>query len=617
MKKILIVNFIVFFLLILFIEIIFGYWFKQNNFGIYMRSERNKNELVTAIHNDKEYNFSYKRNFYAFRGEEFDPSNVKIVFTGGSTANQRFTPAENTIVGILNKNFERRKLKFKIYNSATDGKTTRGYVNDFLYWFPKIPNFEPKFFIFYTGINDRRLGLKKHDLESNKYDFKFATKPIKQVRDYIKNNSVILEKFKKIENKYFPKLIDVYAVSTKELYKDFLYIDYETAKKNGVQIFAVFQNRHNLAVKRVEEGLVISKESTQEWQKKLASKGWLAPGWPKEYGGTGWSLTQRYIFDEECGEASTPRTIPFGVTMVGPVIIKYGTEDQKKKYLPKILSSDEWWCQGYSEPGSGSDLASLSTKATKEGDYYIINGTKTWTSLAHHADQMFALVRTRSDCKPQEGISFLLIDMKSDGISVNPIVTLDGGSEINMVYLENVKVPLKNIIHEENKGWTVAKYLLGHERVSIAEVARSKKALSKVKEIARLNLDSEKSLLENERFMDKIIKCDIKLQALEYAELKVISDAVKGKSPGAEASILKIRGSEIQQEITELTLEASGYHAYPYQIQASEKGSNEPVVGPGWGVSAAPKYFNMRKTTIYGGSNEIQKNILAKMVLGL
>jgi len=231
MKKILIVNFIVFFLLILFIEIIFGYWLKQNNFGIYMRSERNKNELVTAIHNDKEYNFSYKRNFYAFRGEEFDPSNVKIVFTGGSTANQRFTPAENTIVGILNKNFERRKSKHKIYNAATDGKTTRGYVNDFLYWFPKIPNFEPKFFIFYTGINDRRLGLKKHDLESNKYDFKFATKPIKQVRDYIKNNSVILEKFKKIENKYFPKLIDVYAVSTKELYKDFLYIDYETAKK--------------------------------------------------------------------------------------------------------------------------------------------------------------------------------------------------------------------------------------------------------------------------------------------------------------------------------------------------------------------------------------------------
>ena len=264
--------------------------------------------------------------------------------------------------------------------------------------------------------------------------------------------------------------------------------------KTEVRSF-IQENLNKETAKRVEEGLSISKESTLEWQKKLASKGWLAPGWPKEYGGTGWSLTQRYIFDEECGVASTPRTIPFGVTMVGPVIIKYGTEEQKKKYLPKILSSEEWWCQGYSEPGSGSDLASLSTKANKEGDCYIINGTKTWTSLAHHADQMFALVRTRSDCKPQEGISFILIDMQSEGISVNPIVTLDGGSEINMVYLENVKVPLKNIIHEENKGWTVAKYLLGHERVSIAEVARSKKALSKVKEIARLNLDSGKSLL--------------------------------------------------------------------------------------------------------------------------
>ena len=376
-------------------------------------------------------------------------------------------------------------------------------------------------------------------------------------------------------------------------------------------------NLNKETARRIGEGLPVSKEDTQEWQIKLSKKGWMAPNWPKEYGGTGWSLTQRYIFDEECGAASTPRTIPFGVTMVGPVIIKYGTEEQKKKYLPKILSSDQWWCQGYSEPGSGSDLASLSTKAIKDGDCYIINGTKTWTSLAHHADMMFVLVRTRSDCKPQEGISFILIDMKSEGISVNPIVTLDGSSEINMVYLENVKVPFENLIHEENKGWTVAKYLLGHERVSIAEVARSKKALSRVKEIARLNFDGGRSLTKNDRFMDKIIKCEVKLQALEYAELKVISDAVKGNPPGAEASILKIRGSEIQQQITELTLEASGYYAYPYQMKSMEKGSNEPIVGPSWGISSAPKYFNTRKTTIYGGSNEIQKNILAKMVLGL
>jgi hypothetical protein len=252
MKKILTINLIIFFILVLFIEAIFGYWFKQNNFGIYMRSERNKNELVTATHNDKEYNFSYKRNFYAFRGEEFDPTNVKIIFTGGSTANQRFTPEENTIVGILNKNFEKKKLDYTIYNAATDGKTTRGYVNDFMYWFPKIPNFKPEFFIFYSGINDRRIGLKKHDLESDKYDFKFATKPIKQVRDYIKNNSVILEKFKKIENKYFPKLVDVYAVSKEDLYDNFSYINYELAKKKYLnenltddekKLILIFKNR--------------------------------------------------------------------------------------------------------------------------------------------------------------------------------------------------------------------------------------------------------------------------------------------------------------------------------------------------------------------------------------
>ena len=231
MKKTLAINITVFLILILIIEVIFGYWFKSNNFGIYMRSERNKKELVTSVHNDKKYNFLYKRNFYAFRGKEFDPSNVKIIFTGGSTANQRFTPQENTIVGVLNSKLKKKKLKHTIYNAATDGKTTRGYVNDFLYWFPKIPNFNPDFFIFYSGINDRRLGIKKYELESDKYDFKFATKPINKIRDYIKNNSIILEKYKKIENKYFPKLVDVYAVSKDDLYKNFSYINFETAKK--------------------------------------------------------------------------------------------------------------------------------------------------------------------------------------------------------------------------------------------------------------------------------------------------------------------------------------------------------------------------------------------------
>ena len=368
---------------------------------------------------------------------------------------------------------------------------------------------------------------------------------------------------------------------------------------------------------KMDNGHHLSKEELVAWQKQLNNKGWMAPNWPKEYGGTGWSVTQRYIFDEECGAASAPSALPFGVTMVAPVIIKFGTQEQKEVYLPKILSSEHWWCQGYSEPGSGSDLASLSTKAEKTEDGYIINGTKTWTTFAQYADMMFLLVRTNTDCKPQEGISFMLLNMKSPGVSVKPIITLDGGHEVNMVYLENVKVPRENLIFEENKGWTVAKYLLGHERTSIAAVSRSKKALAKVKKIANLNINGDKSLRDDNRFMDKVTKCDVRLQALEYAELKGISDDVKGIPPGPEASMLKIRGSEIQQEITELVLEASGYYAYAYQPNAMDMGNNEALIGPDWSSAAAPKYFNTRKTTIYGGSNEIQKNILAKMLLEL
>jgi len=377
------------------------------------------------------------------------------------------------------------------------------------------------------------------------------------------------------------------------------------------------KNLNPITKQKIEEGHHLTKEDMLEWQSKLYEKGWIAPSWPKEYGGTDWTVTQRYIFDEECGAGSAPSVLPFGVTMVAPVIIKYGTKEQKDSYLPKILSSEHWWCQGYSEPGSGSDLASLSTKAVKIEGGYKINGTKTWTTMAQHADMMFILVRTNSDCKPQEGISFMLLDMKSSGVSVNPIITLDGGHEVNMVYLEDVIVPSKNLIYEENKGWTVAKYLLGHERTSIAAVSRSKKALSKVKNIAKLNTNGDSSLIDDQRFMDKVAKCDIRLQALEYAELKAISNDAKGIPPGAEASMLKIRGSEIQQEITELVLEASGYYAYPYQPNIMDKGNNEPMIGPSWSSTAAPKYFNTRKTTIYGGSNEIQKNILAKMVLEL
>ena len=377
-------------------------------------------------------------------------------------------------------------------------------------------------------------------------------------------------------------------------------------------------NLNHITKKKMEEGYHLTKEDMVNWYNKLSMKGWMAPNWPKEYGGTDWTVTQRFIFNNECAEAYAPDgEYTFGVTMVGPVIIKYGTEEQKKYYLPKILSNTHWWCQGYSEPGSGSDLASLSTKAEKVEGGYKINGTKTWTTMAHFADMMFILVRTNSDCKPQEGISFMLLDMKSPGVSVKPIITLDGSHYINMVYLEDVFIPHNNLIYEENKGWTVAKYLLGHERTNNAQVASSKKALSKIKKIAKLKINGTDSLSEDKRFIDKLANCDLRVQALEYDLIKVISNEIKGISPGVEANMLKIRGSEIQQEITELVLEASGYYANSIQKNIIEIGMNEPKVGPSWTSTSAQKYFDMRKTTIYAGSTEIQKNILAKMVLEL
>ena len=377
-------------------------------------------------------------------------------------------------------------------------------------------------------------------------------------------------------------------------------------------------NLSHITKKKTEEGYHLTKEDMVNWYNKLSQKGWMAPKWPKKYGGTDWTGTQRFIFNNECAEAYAPDgEYTFGVTMVGPVLIKYGTLEQKKYYLPKILSNSHWWCQGYSEPGSGSDLASLSTKAEKVRGGYKINGTKTWTTMAHFADMMFILVRTNSDCKPQEGISFMLLNMKSAGVSVKPIITLDGSHYINTVYLEDVFIPNENLIFEENKGWTVAKYLLSHERTNNAQVASSKKSLSKIRKIAKLKINGTHSLNADKRFMDKLAKCEIRLQALEYYLLKVISNDLKGISASGEANILKIRGSEIQQEITELVLEASGYFSFSYQSNIINAGTNEPIVGPSWTSNSAQKYFDMRKTTIYAGSTEIQKNILAKMVLEL
>ncbi len=352
------------------------------------------------------------------------------------------------------------------------------------------------------------------------------------------------------------------------------------------------------------------------WQKILYRKGWVAPSWPVEYGGTGWTEMQNYIWNEENARAETTPLLPFGLSMVGPVIYTFGNEEQKKRFLPGILSGDDWWCQGYSEPGSGSDLASLRTKAVREGDHYIVNGSKTWTTLAQHADWMFCLVRTDPDAKQQEGISFLLIDMKTPGITVRPIITMDGSHEVNEVFLEDVKVPAENLIGEENKGWTYAKFLLGNERSGIAGVARSKKAIERLKKIAGAELVDGTPLMKTGEFSRKVAEVEIDLSALEVTELRTLAAESKGRGPGPEASILKIKGTEIQQRITELAVEAVGNYAL-VEAPRLETTGNEFVPGPEGSQGTAQDYFNMRKTSIYGGSNEIQHNIIAKMVLGL
>lgn len=362
------------------------------------------------------------------------------------------------------------------------------------------------------------------------------------------------------------------------------------------------------------ENRSMTKEEFLAWHKILHKKGWAAPSWPVEYGGAGWSMTQRYIWGEETAAAGTIQPLPFGVSMVGPVIYTFGNEEQKRKYLPRILSGEDWWCQGYSEPGSGSDLASLRTKAVREGDHYVVNGQKTWTTLAQHADWIFCLVRTNPDApKPQMGISFLLIDMKTPGVSVRPIISMDGAHEVNDVFLDNVRVPVENLIGEENQGWTYAKFLLAHERSGIAGVARSKKAISRIRELADAQMDRGKPLSENPVFRDKVSQVEIDLTALEFTELRSLANESKGGGPGPESSILKIRGTEIQQRLTELALEAVGGYA---QVPYMERGTNLPGIPEGI-PGIADTYFNNRKTSIYGGSNEIQRNIIAKMVLGL
>jgi len=367
---------------------------------------------------------------------------------------------------------------------------------------------------------------------------------------------------------------------------------------------------------KVERFLNLGKDDYLRWQDILAEKGWLVYSWPEEYGGTGWSPVQRYIFEEEMGRAGAPRIIPFGPKMVGPVIYTFGTDAQKAKYLPAIARNETWWCQGYSEPDAGSDLANLRTRAIRDGDHYVVNGTKTWTSAAHWADMMFCLVRTDTGVKPQEGISFVLVDMRNPGVEVRPIVTIDGGREINTVYLTDVKVPVENRIGEENKGWTYAKFLLGHERFGIARLAESKARLAYLKAIACNHRVGGTLLADDADFTRSVAETEIELTALEFTELRALMNAEQGEAPGVEANMLKIRGTDVQQKISEMLMKAMGYYALPYIPEALEYGWNEEPAGPEYAAGLAPAYFNMRKTSIYGGTNEIQRNIIAKMVLG-
>ena len=400
---------------------------------------------------------------------------------------------------------------------------------------------------------------------------------------------------------------------------DLRFTDEEAAFRDEVRSFFKKNLPENIRRKMVE-GKKIEKDDIVTWQRVLNKKGWAVSHWAKEWGGTGWSPVKQYIFLDEMQQAPAPSPLQFGVYMVGPVIIAFGNEAQKKKFLPRIANIDDWWCQGFSEPGAGSDLASLKTTAKRVGDHYVVNGQKTWTTLAQHADWIFCLVRTNPESKKQQGISFLLIDMKTPGITVRPIQTIDGSREVNEVFFDDVKVPVENLVGEENKGWDYAKFLLGNERFGIARVGLSKERIRRLKELAAIERVGDRPLIEDERFRSKIAAVEVELKALEMTQLRVVAAAKNGggNKPDPTSSILKIKGSEIQQTISELLFEVVGPYGLPYQPEQIEDDRvNEPPIGPDYAAPLAPTFFNWRKMSIYGGSNEIQKNIIAKAILGL
>ena len=365
----------------------------------------------------------------------------------------------------------------------------------------------------------------------------------------------------------------------------------------------------------------LTKAEMEGWHAVLNRRGWLANHWPKAHGGPGWTVVQKYLFENECAMAHAPRIVPFGVSMLGPVLIKYGTEAQKAYWLPRILNGEDWWCQGYSEPGAGSDLAGVKTSAVRDGDHYVVNGQKTWTTLGQHANMMFTLVRTDPAAKKQAGISFLLIDMTSPGIEVRPIITLDGAHEVNEVFLTDVRVPVENLVGVENRGWDCAKYLLTYERTNIAGVGFSTAALARLKDVAARVRRNGRPLIDDPLFATRLARVEIDLENMKTTNLRVIAAVAGGGAPGAESSMLKIRGTVIRQEITALLRRAMGPQARPFVADVLDGHVDEAaragLPGPAEAATAAASYFNTRKLSIFGGSTEIQRNIISKMILGL
>ena len=395
---------------------------------------------------------------------------------------------------------------------------------------------------------------------------------------------------------------------------DLSYSDQERAFRNEVVAFLEAKLPPEMAQK-VRMGRELSRADHDTWHAILNDQGWLAPNWPKAFGGAEWNAVERHIFEEECARFHTPRVVPFGLSMLGPVLQKFGSKEQQDHWLPRILTGEDWWCQGYSEPGAGSDLASLKTSAVRDGDHYIVNGQKTWTTLGQHANMIFCLVRTDKNVKQQEGISFLLIDMNTPGVEVRPIVLLDGTAEVNEVWFTDVRVPVANLVGTENQGWTYAKYLLTHERTNIAGVGFSQAGLAAVKRLAAAEQSGGKPLGKNPYFAARVAKVEMDLMAMATTNLRIVSKAAAGQAPGVESSMLKVKGTIIRQEINDLARRAAGIYAMPFASEAIE-GSNEIMPDPLEAGPVAADYFNNRKLSIFGGSNEIQRQIIAKTMLG-